>query len=175
MLKEHMNKSVASKHIDLVNEVILCGGGQVEIAKDLYISVSSGIISVHVKKDAQEPAAVYFHNNMARFNNDLFVIEEISSQNLKDNYLNCFDRDKIKGELVLSGRCAGDKFTLDKRKVTKSLKKLFNEMKIPADKRHNIAVLRDDEKVVWVQGIGVNSLCVPDAFTKRYCRIKKEG
>ena len=66
------------------------------------------------------------------------------------------DCDKINGCLKVSRRKEGDKFTLNKRNVTKSLKKLFNEMKIPSSLRDDIIIIRDERDIVFIENIGVN-------------------
>ncbi len=78
------------------------------------------------------------------------------NKNILDNLIDC---DKIVGNLYISTRSQGDNFTFYNRKVTKSLKKLFNEIGIPLEKRDILPVLYDDNGVVWVFGVGTNSRC----------------
>lgn len=78
------------------------------------------------------------------------------NKNILDNLVDC---DKIVGNLYLSTRSQGDEFTYHNRKVTKSLKKLFNELGVPIEKRDVLPILYDDEGVVWVFGVGTNSRC----------------
>jgi tRNA(Ile)-lysidine synthase len=66
------------------------------------------------------------------------------------------DCDTINGKLILRTRNEGDKITLFRRGVTKTLKKLFIEDDIPKGKRGFIPVLADETGVVWVSGFGVN-------------------
>ena len=73
-----------------------------------------------------------------------------------DNLIDC---DKIIGNLYISARSQGDDFTYCNRRVTKSLKKLFNEIGVPVEKRDVLPILYDDEGVVWVFGVGTNSRC----------------
>ncbi len=84
------------------------------------------------------------------------------------------DCDKICGNVYLRSRKEGDKITLCKRGVTKTLKKLFTEMKIPLGERNKIPVIADDEKVLWVFSAGINRECKPDKETKRLMIIKAE-
>ena len=48
--------------------------------------------------------------------------------------------------------------TLQKRKCSKSLRKLFNELKIPVNLRDNLKILFDkkNNEVVWVESVGVS-------------------
>lgn len=75
-----------------------------------------------------------------------------------DNLIDC---DKISGDLYFRTRKDGDKISLSKRKVTKTLKKLFNEENVPVENRDRLPILCDDKGVVWVYGFGVNKrVCV---------------
>ncbi|MEE1279732.1 MAG: tRNA lysidine(34) synthetase TilS [Oscillospiraceae bacterium] len=79
-------------------------------------------------------------------------IKEFSKSSLK----NCIDYDIIDSGFVFRPRKSGDKIALFPRKVTKTLKKLFNEAKIPIDKRDIIPVLASKECVLWAEGIGLS-------------------
>lgn len=50
----------------------------------------------------------------------------------------------------------GDSITLNGRGCTKSLKKLYNELHIPADERTEIPVIADDFGVIGVCGFAVS-------------------
>ena len=58
---------------------------------------------------------------------------------------------------VFRTRRAGDTFTDARRGVTKSLKKLMNEMKIPRESRDHIAVVADGSVILWMQGYGTSA------------------
>ena len=55
------------------------------------------------------------------------------------------------------------------------MKKLFNEESIPAHERNNIAILRDEKSVVWIDGFGTDGKYLPDINTKNVLIIKKDG
>lgn len=65
------------------------------------------------------------------------------------------DCDRIKGKLTVRTRKDGDSICLAGRGCTKSLKKLFNELKIPQEQRDALPVASDDEGVVWVYSVGI--------------------
>ncbi len=67
---------------------------------------------------------------------------------------NIIDCDKIKGKLIVRTREEGDKFRPAGRNGTKTLKKLFNELKIPDTLRSALPVVADDEGVVWIYTVG---------------------
>lgn len=81
------------------------------------------------------------------------------SNNVLDNLVDC---DKIIGSLSVRVRSAGDKFTLGRRNVTKSVKKLFNELNIPVEERDSLPMLCDASGIVWIAGIGTARRCLPD-------------
>lgn len=93
-----------------------------------------------------------------------YILQEFSIQDaekikkIEKNYLNnCIDCDTINDSLFLRTRKTGDKFTLAHRGVTKTVKKLFVEDKIPQNIRDNIAILSDnDGNVIWLDGYGTN-------------------
>ncbi len=95
---------------------------------------------------------------------------EILKENIKNvNTLffnNAADCDKIVGELRIRARLAGDKIKLKAGGYTKTLKKLYNEYKIPENKRENLPIVADDKGVVWICGIGVASRVQPDDKTE---------
>ncbi|MBO7179700.1 MAG: tRNA lysidine(34) synthetase TilS [Clostridia bacterium] len=90
---------------------------------------------------------------------------------LLDNLIDC---DTIYGNLVLRTREEGDKITLRKRNVTKTLKKLFIEENIPKEEREKIPVIADDNGIVWVFGFGVNKKNAKTENTKNILSVKGE-
>lgn len=85
------------------------------------------------------------------------------------------DYDKIdRNTAVIRSRNDGDKITLAKRGVTKSLKKLYNELKIPTSIRSGVPVIADGEKVIWVFGAGYNKNCEITETTTKIMTIKAE-
>ena len=109
--------------------------------------------------EKQEPKILECENFSVNFGGYTVKGEYFSKTSQKINDLlldNLIDCDTINGNLILRTRNEGDKITLRKRKVTKTLKKLFIEENIPKEKRDLIPVISDDNGVVWVSGFGVN-------------------
>lgn len=63
------------------------------------------------------------------------------------------DLEKCRGA-VFRTRDDGDLFTLKKRRVTKTLKKYFNEIKLPPEKRYSLPMVAVKNDVLWIEGIG---------------------
>ena len=93
------------------------------------------------------------------------------SKSVLEYYLDC---DKIHGRAVVRSRSEGDSITLASRKCTKTLKKLFNELAIPPEKRNAVAVFADDEGVFLVEGAGISRGVAVDKNTKNIMLIRIE-
>lgn len=168
LLKEKMNKPPEAKHIDSVYCAVLNKKGKIELGKGLYIYIKGDIITFCCGETSAEEWKAQFENNVAVTPYGTFLLEKGTAATK-----NSFDADKIKNGLFISSRLPGDKFTFFNRKISKSLKKLFNEKKIPIEKRNTIAVLHDGDDVVWVEDIGVNSMYIPDENTQKIITVKR--
>ena len=102
-------------------------------------------------------------------------VEEYDTKDLqnlnKDMLDNLIDCDKISNTLILRSRKDGDKFTFSKRRVTKTVKKLFNEDKIPPEVRNKRIILDSDGEVVWLRGYGTNKKFRIGAETKKAIKL----
>lgn len=87
---------------------------------------------------------------------------------IKKDLKNAVDCGTIFGKLVLRTRESGDRFTLPGRGVTKSLKKLFNEMGLSARERETLPIVSDDAGIVWIAGCGTSARAAVRETTKRY-------
>lgn len=93
----------------------------------------------------------------------------------KDVLENALDCDKIKSDVVLRSRRAGDQITLCRRNVTKSLKKLFNEAGLLPESRNAVAVLANENTVLWVEGFGASKPFAADENSRRILSIQRES
>ena len=92
----------------------------------------------------------------------------------KNSSIDAFDFEKIPNNSVFRNRRPKDNFKFPKRNISKSLKKIFNEMKIPISKRDKIPVLAHENEIIWVDKIGVSSNYLPTETTKNVAIITKE-
>ncbi len=162
-----------SRHISLILGIL--NGGKVELFDRETLIVRQGklyFLSDVEKRNITETTISFDSSGV--WSNDyisLTVSESNTQKVYKELVVSTLDSDKICGNLVLRKRREGDKITLPLRKVTKSLKKLFNEMKISPEIRDNILVLADDKSVVWVEKIGADARVAPSNSTKKYINI----
>lgn len=172
LLSQKMTKPPEFKHIESVNNIIEKQKGKTEVSKNLYVLINDGCLSFIEKEDSIEFWSVNVKDEITETNYGVYRIFPVE---VIGNGKDVFDYGKIKGELVISSRKSGDVFSFKKRGISKSIKKLFNEKKIPVSERNKIAVLRDGENIVWVEGIGVNRDYLPEEKTNMLYEIKKEG
>lgn len=172
LLYEFMKKQPLYVHTELVNSVIVADGGRVELAKGVYATVRNGLLSFTQKEEKVQPWEVRLPDRRAE---TPYGVYSICPCEYDPKNKNSFDADKTDGEYILSSRREGDRLTFKERGISKSLKKLFNEAKIPLAQREKIAVLRDGENIVWVEGFGVNAAFVPDEKSEKIYMIKKDG
>ncbi len=139
------------------------GGGDFkeELSKDEYLVSEKGILKKSVRKKAapvmeEKPFAEGEIRISEGKTAEIRILSEKPGENsykvynyaLKDT----FDFDKIQGKAIIRSRREGDR--ADIHGGTKTLKKLFIEEKIPAEERNSVAVIADDEGVLWVEGLG---------------------
>lgn len=101
----------------------------------------------------------------------IFVADALPAEN---NGIFFADADKICDKITIRARRSGDYFHLSGRHCSKTLKKLFNELKIPKENRDMIYVIADDNGVIFVDGIGVDSQRCISSHTKHFLIIKTE-
>lgn len=181
-VKEQSGTELEFRHIDFISKH-LENDFELQLSKDCFVQSKSGILTV-IKKDKSESEKFCFKLEMgmnktpiAKIEISVFDADKIKF-NKKDtaNIFVCnIDYDKIdRNTAVIRSRNDGDEITLAKRGVTKSLKKLYNEMKIPTSRRNSVPVIADGEKVIWVLGAGYNKKCEITKDTKKIMTIKAE-
>ncbi|MBE6719531.1 MAG: tRNA lysidine(34) synthetase TilS [Ruminococcaceae bacterium] len=128
---------------------------KVQIKGDVYISSLGGYLRVY--RDTVD-------KNVYSIEVKTISISDFNSDIKFDFYC---DSDKIAGEVKVRFRKEGDAITPIGRNCTKTLKKLFNELKIPAEKRSDIPVIADENGVIAVLGYAVDTRVAVDKTTKQ--------
>lgn len=107
-----------------------------------------------------------------------FSLEECSGENAeisKNTYTKCFDYDKIKGSFQIRTRQAGDYLIVDSDGHRKRLKEYFINEKIPSDKRDEMLLLTQADKVLWVIGGRISADTKVDGNTRRILKVQISG
>lgn len=160
------------KICDLLKE-----SGSLQINGGITVRVRRGVLDFPREEEAPEP--VKLENGRADFagaciETQIININEINNlQNILKQGLEYFlDCDKILGDVTVRSRAAGDKITLKARGVTKSLKKLFNELAVAPEKRNGIAVFADNGGVILVEGVGCDARAAVTRATEKVMVVK---
>lgn len=154
-----------------------------QLNKTLFLLFDSEFFYISTRKTQCE-VTPYFHTNVKLGNN--FVISGKSIELIQLNYeqfnniikinkkaLNyCLDYDKITLAVHIRQKKDGDKISLYNRNGTKTLKKLFNEAKIPIEQRSRLFVLCDNDEIVWLEHFGCSKKVSVDNKTKNILFFK---
>jgi tRNA(Ile)-lysidine synthase len=152
--------------VSLLNNI---GSGKiVEIQKNARFIFEQNLLRFSTEKDNSSP--VSFRISLTQ--GDTFIsgtpyILHLSAkkwgkaENINKNnliiHLSC---DKIKGELFARNYCNGDQIIMGK--ITRRVKKLFTEHKIPIEQRKTLPLICDNSGILWIPGIGLSDRARPE-------------
>ena len=72
-------------------------------------------------------------------------------------FLKAIDFDKINGRIIIRSKNDGDAYRYGK--MTRKLKKLFNDSHMPLEQRATLPIVCDSSGIIWVPGFGVRDDC----------------
>lgn len=179
---EKADVTVDFQHTALIIEA-MHSNGAVDLGGGYTVSCAQGILRILPKELSKDDDCVpifdYIKENGTRVTvrgGQLYkVVPPLasSSENIHNLLLyHCIPCAIITRDTVIRRRRAGDTFTDPRRGVTKTLKKLFNELKIPRELRDTIAVVANGSTVLWIEGIGTSAQAKADLTRDgEYCLI----
>lgn len=178
ILKDQGVKNIIREHIESVSRIIL-NGGKTSVCGNTVIC-ERGILSFgKTEKIPEFSVDVNISDEILETPVGSFKIISLAKKDLqnfnKHTFNNSVDCDRIIGQLKIRSRISGDRIRLKNRKITKTLKGLFNENKIPVSKRGRIAILADDEGLVWLEGFGVCERCAVTPETEKAIKLERMG
>ncbi len=139
------------RHIELILD-ILKNGGSVCIGDDVTAVSKQGIFRVIKDNEGIKFCEIPLTADMQFcYDGKAYSVKEDNSE--KENK-NSIDFNLITQTPVFRTRRSGDTFTYARRKITKPLRKVLNEMKVPSEIRDNLLVLANGSTVLWCEGIG---------------------
>lgn len=156
-----------------VEKIIRSGSGTAMVAGNIRCSISGKVFAVEKQEKKQNIfwSVPLSFKGMKLPDGRRFELCPVDSLNLENrrkinNFLfnNLINYDTIINTGgVVRNRRPGDAYRPVGRGVTKTLKKMFNEAKIPVKERDSRAVLECGGKIVWVEGFGVSQeACVSE-------------
>lgn len=141
-------------------EKILRTGGALELCENIFAVCKQGVFRIINTGTNIDEFSISFDEN-TEF---VFCGKKYTAQLIDKNHnvyrklaSFCIGCDKINSDTVIRRRESGDTFTPLRRGVTKSLRKLQNELKIPAEQRDKALVVANGNTVLWAQFIGVSA------------------
>ena len=146
------------KHIDLISKLIK-KPGRVQISGSLFAVSNKEYLRL---ADFSQEKCEF------TFSGEILNINEFNANNI-DFYCDC---DKIVGSITVRSRMAGDTVKPIGRNCTKSLKKLFNELAVPVEKRGSVPVIADDLGVIGVVPYCVDQRVAVTKSTERVLSVR---
>lgn len=157
------------RHIELMTAALF-DGGSVELSGGFTASCAQGTLRIIRESGAEDravddaPIPLSEYKNAVRLRiEDGRIVDpfpevalrhgEKNHQNILNNSIPCA---VVTSDTVVRRRRAGDTFTDGRRGVTKTLKKLFNELKIPRERRDSLLLVARGGEVLWIEGVGTS-------------------
>ncbi len=174
-------QSIESKHVDLLLEIINNNSGAVTLPNGIILFIENGILKVKEYKNNSKDWKHKFEETTIltdtgiKFIIEIFSVYEYNSIFKDSNSKNftVMDLDKIPEGSLFRYRNPEDIFKQMGRGVTKKVKKLFNELKIPREKRDSLVMLASGSNVLWIDGIGISEICKVRENTKRVVVVRR--
>ena len=161
------------KHIDILIDALNGCSKKVQITGGIFGVIKNKTLyfTRETRPSENFETRIDFDKEYSFF--DRKIVLSLLSQKVYNMFLfDCIDCDKIVGDLILRNRRPGDRISLQKRNVSKTLKKLFCEDGIPERERSMMPVIVDSLGVVWVEGYGCDNRCKSDENTKQIISVK---
>lgn len=160
-LAKNNNAEMTKNAVDALLELIIGDNFSWSLPGGCTFVCEGGICTVC---HSDEMSAYSYHfkldegkNNLTGFDSDFYL----SSKKIEKSCLNVYkisiqadiSSAIIVGDLFLRQRCDGD--VIYYGGITRKVKKLFSDLKVPKSLRESIPMLCDDKGVVWIPGLGV--------------------
>lgn len=152
--------------------VMLKHGGQKAEGKEqgFYLEISEEELFSRLKQ-----GTVFFDIPGGKMGFSLVELQGENAEISKNTYTKCFDYDKIKGSFQIRTRQSGDYLIVDEDGHRKRLKEYFINEKIPSDKRDEMLLLTQEDKVLWVIGGRISADTKVSKDTKRILKVQMTG
>ncbi len=168
-------------HIALAKRIIIKYFSEYNISLDSrHLSDVVRLLDKNSKVQLKGSIFAVSSNNFLRIadlsnigNQFIFVTDILKKSEFKSKNVDFYcDYDKINGSVKVRSRMSGDTIRPLNRGCSKSLKKLFNELKIPIEQRCAIGVVADDKGVIGVIGYCVDERAAVTQQTQNILIIK---
>ena len=178
------------RHVAAMERCLREGKGSVNLPDDMRFTVKNGIVVFEkIRKKTPEPDELSTWRREIAAGEIITpggqkIILQVTDKNKYENirkifenvFQNALDYDKIKAA-SFRFRQNGDTFRPYGRGCRKSLKKLFNEQRIPVEMRASLPMIECGGEIAWIDGCGVAEGFEVTAHTTRVLviRTKENG
>lgn len=167
--------SIDEKRVELLCAAMRSGRGEIRLNQRFCAKISHFLLTFEEGIEENHRKQIVPLQQLLEINEEsslhAAVIAIQDGENFKKIHKNLLKRtldyDRIIGNAVLRHRQPLDKIRLANRGMTKTLKKLFSEEKIPLQIRDSLFVLADAQGVIWVEGFGCDERVALTQDTKR--------
>lgn len=174
LLKKHYGCDYEARQIDLCIKSI-SESKRLQLSKGLFLECGEYFYFSDGYDASLQPWSVDAHIGETETPAGIYIIEKAAVKDIpykQRPYAVDFDKLNF-STLKLRSRKTGDTLSDPVRKVSKSIKKLFIEAKIPEYQRNAIPVLESGGELVWVKGFRTDKkYCITDS--SEYAVIIKE-
>lgn len=168
-------KSLDEKRLELLLGAMRAGYGKIRLSGEYYAVVSHFLLTLeHAGKEKPPLQEISLRTLLAGPMEDfphVLLVSMEEWENFKKIHKNLLksslDYDKIIGNAVLRHRAPSDRIRIAGRGVTKTLKKLFADSKLPLKMRERLFVLSDEQGVIWAEQFGCDERVALTRQTKR--------
>ncbi len=169
---EKADVPVDFQHTALIIEAMRSNGA-VDVGGGYAVSCAQGILRIVPQETGTDDFCVPIFDYMKKYGTRIKILDgqrfeiapplELSSEKINNLLLHDGIPCAIMtSDTVIRRRRAGDTFTDHRRGVTKTLKKLFIELKIPRELRDTIPIVAEGSTVLWIEGIGTSAQAKAD-------------
>lgn len=169
------------KYVECTN-LLLQGGKEVNLPNKKKLVCENDILKVKNQKESANNLKweyVFSENVFLTEIKTNIIIEvrplsEYLENKKRFNDKNILDFEKIPRDAIIRNRRTGDRFCFSCRNITKTVKKLMNELKIPPSSRNLVPLIAHKNEVIWVDGVGAAEGYGVNKQTKKVAIIYKE-
>lgn len=181
-LAEELGGEPEQRHVAALLECIRRGGGAVTFPGNLTLLVNRKFILLHSvhryvhREERMElrfplPETMTFAEKRLEFRVEENNYEGKNLKIYKKLLSDSLNYDTIPNSMILRTWLSGDVFYQAGRGVGKTVKKLFNELRVPLEERNRLLILEGGGRILWIEGVGVSEGAQVSQDTKRILRI----
>ena len=184
-VNENFGITAEKKHVDIILRMIKARHGALEIKKGLLAVIKGDDLvfqknNTNYEKPFFKPITPQPDTEYSFCGKKYIFRKKGSEKDLHENKINkkllylMLDCDILSFDTVLRQRQSGDVFRPYGRKCSKSIKKLFIELKIPEHRRDELLLLARGHEVLWIEGIGSAENAVPKSSSYIMAEVREK-